>query len=601
MLCVIIVALLHKGSSTTYFVKSDDEHYSINSAHTLSHYLMNRNKYFTSHTKLQFLPGMHILQSDMVLQDVKNFTICGNDSIIHCNGLAITAGAVNVTNLTICNIEFANCGKRGSKALKHNHETVPYYNHSGVLYFNCCTTVKIIRVTITANSDVSGIVAINVFATEVSSFVDVRIALNCGYPDSNSSPVNGIEFYYIDVNNETHNITNYTATIRHYNYKNNKLCNSSYALFLALFQESYGISMVVQDTTFSQLYNTSVLYYHKESVGQYIDNSVTFNNCIINNNFGNIFLKMFNVLIYNAGFIYSKSRHQRKCDTQSNIIAFNNCHFVNNSNMNSLLYLDPKNTLLFNVLVKINHSSFLYNCDVQMIKVNSEVTALWQLSHYITITETTISSNKHDNLVSLISSTNGNIELMNLIIVNNTYETIIRLYLSVLMYNNYVEFSSNYARFIIQAREGSYYLLKEYTTVNITRNHVYTSTTTTKVHNENLDQICYYQFISDRGNLDHEFAVNKTLNYKILFVDNTYSAPHYEINIWTSTNCSWLLETAFYSSVASEVYGTVVETKLRWANKTIRESTKSLVCPCSTEDKFNCKERHLGSLFQDRL
>ena len=126
---------------------------------------------------------------------------------------------------------------------------------------------------------------------------------------------------------------------------------------------------------------------------------------------------------------------------------------------------------------------------------------------------------------------------------------------------------------------------------------MYKGTVTSIVYNEYLDQICYYQFISDRGNLDHEFAVNKTLNYKILYVNNTYTAPQHQINRLSSGNCSWLAGTAFYFSKSSEVFSTVVERRMLWANRTIRESVMSLVCPCITENKFDCMERHLGSPF----
>ena len=170
-----------------------------------------------------------------------------------------------------------------------------------------------------------------------------------------------------------------------------------------------------------------------------------------------------------------------------------------------------------------------------------------------------------------------------------------------MIYNGCIELSSNYARYVIQASEGSYYLLKEHTTVNITRNQVYASTSTSPVHNQDLKQICYYQFISDRGNLDSEFAASKTLSYKILLVDNIYSAPQYDINVWISENCSWLLETAFYSTKASDFYKTVVKSNPLWASTTFRKSIKSLVCPCSTSGKnvesVDCMNCQLGSLY----
>jgi len=590
--------MLHKASSTTYYIRPDDTPYSKN-AHSLAHYLMNSNNYFNSHTKLQFLSGSHYLQHDLVLQNITNFTISGNGSVIQCNGLAITIEATNVTNLELRSIQFANCGRKENRVLKNYHNTFAH-KCNGVLCLNHCNTVKISGLTVIANPDVSAIVAVNVLA---SSFEDVKIAISCVYPNYSSSPVNGIEFYFSDYKmhhtqpSTTITSITYDTTIRNYIYDNDGFCNSSYALFLVLIQESYGISMAVQDTNFAQFFNSSVLYYHGESCGQYIDNNIAFYNCCISNNIGNINLNMFEVLVHSDGYIYSSHRDQRKCDTQSNTITFSDCSFVNNSNMNSLLYFDIKSTLLFNARINIKYSHFLYNHELQIIKVNSEVKVLWQLSHHITLAETIISSNWHNNLVSMISSTNGNIELSNALITNNTYETILTLYFSVLGYEKYVEFSSNSARFIIQAEEGSYYLLKEYTTVNITQNQVYTSTITSAVYNERLDQICYYQFVSDRGNLDHEFAVNKTLNYKILFVNNTYSAPWYEIKRWSSRNCSWLPEIAFYSSKSSKVYGVVVESNVVWASRKIIESTMSIVCPCSAVNEFDCMERHLGSVY----
>jgi len=174
---------------------------------------------------------------------------------------------------------------------------------SGVLYLHHCTTVTVSGVSITANAGVSGIVAVDVFATEVSSFADVKIITSCHYTNSNSSVVNGIEFQYT---NGTYHMMTQTIRIKHYIYNNNGFCSSSYALFLVIVQESYGISMVIQDTNFTQMHNSSVLYFHGESCGQLINNNITFDHCIINNNIGNPFMNMFNVSIHSYGIIYGR-------------------------------------------------------------------------------------------------------------------------------------------------------------------------------------------------------------------------------------------------------------------------------------------------------
>jgi len=184
--------------------------------------------------------------------------------------------------------------------------------------------------------------------------------------------------------------------------------------------------------------------------------------------------------------------------------------------MKSVFYFHLQGSLSINANVDIKNSSFLYNHNVQIIHVKSEVEILWQLSNYIILTATNISSNTHTGMVSMISSTNGLIKFLDYVIIkNNSYECIIQMYFSVLRCQGYIEFSSNFARQVLKANQGSYYLLKEYTTLNITKNLVYSATESPLMHNEDLQQICYYQFISDRGNLDEEFNTNKKINYRI--------------------------------------------------------------------------------------
>ena len=108
MLCLL--AFLPIASPAMYLVKPDDEHHVIKNAHSISYYIENSHKYFTSHTELLFLPGLHNLQNDLVLQNVMNFTIHGNGtSVIQCNGLEIMVVAIHITDLTIHNIELMNC------------------------------------------------------------------------------------------------------------------------------------------------------------------------------------------------------------------------------------------------------------------------------------------------------------------------------------------------------------------------------------------------------------------------------------------------------------------------------------------------------------
>jgi len=109
-LLLTITSLLYNtldSAAVTYYVVPDD--HTNSSANTLRHYMNNSGKYFSSHTKLQFLPGKHYLVNNLVVNNVINFSLYWNDvstTTIHCDTPAIIASKnVNINNLTI-----KNCG-----------------------------------------------------------------------------------------------------------------------------------------------------------------------------------------------------------------------------------------------------------------------------------------------------------------------------------------------------------------------------------------------------------------------------------------------------------------------------------------------------------
>ena len=165
---------------TTHYVRPLNFHKK--NAYPLEYYMMSPKKFDKSFTTLQFLPGIHNLNYDLVLHNVENFTMSGNNSIIQCNGLPVLIGAVNVTNLIIKNLDLINCGKRHDVFNNKTH----YY--IGVIYLYNCTAVMMNSVSIIANPNVVGIVASNLYTLKVSSFTRVTIAVKC----DGTALVNGI-------------------------------------------------------------------------------------------------------------------------------------------------------------------------------------------------------------------------------------------------------------------------------------------------------------------------------------------------------------------------------------------------------------------------
>ena len=101
-----------------YYVTPDDSCcYNNSSCYqccNLQHYLLNVSKYFTAHTQLCFLPGLHYLPINLVIQNVRNISLIGNTT----NGIRTTIQCTggyhiilsNIINLTIRNLVVTKCG-----------------------------------------------------------------------------------------------------------------------------------------------------------------------------------------------------------------------------------------------------------------------------------------------------------------------------------------------------------------------------------------------------------------------------------------------------------------------------------------------------------
>ena len=98
-----------------------DDHYYPNTTchhcHNLQHYLLNITKYFTSNTQLLFLPGLHHLHTDLIIQNVHNISLIGStangttlDTVIQCNS-SVGIVMANITNVTMMNMVITGCKK----------------------------------------------------------------------------------------------------------------------------------------------------------------------------------------------------------------------------------------------------------------------------------------------------------------------------------------------------------------------------------------------------------------------------------------------------------------------------------------------------------
>ena len=81
MQSLLLSSLLHITTCTVYTVTPDDHYYpnaTCHHCHNLQHYLLNITKYFISNNQLLFLPGLHHVHTDLIIQNVHNISLIGS-------------------------------------------------------------------------------------------------------------------------------------------------------------------------------------------------------------------------------------------------------------------------------------------------------------------------------------------------------------------------------------------------------------------------------------------------------------------------------------------------------------------------------------------
>ena len=181
---ILLLSLLYvhlvTGTSIVYTIIPDDHYYpniSCHHCHNLQHYLLNITKYFTSNTQLFFLPGLHHLHTDLIIQNVHNISLIGsttNDTtlgtVIQCNS-SVDIVMTNITNLTLSDIIVKNC-----KSDRHMN---------AVILIMECRNAQWTRVTVDSINS-NGIIGINVLDDSHFSYIKSHI-LNISCNDTKSA------------------------------------------------------------------------------------------------------------------------------------------------------------------------------------------------------------------------------------------------------------------------------------------------------------------------------------------------------------------------------------------------------------------------------
>ena len=443
--------LLIVTTSVVYNITPDDSRCS--HCQNLKHYVQSVN-YIASNTQMNFLPGLHHLPTDLIIQNVNNISLIGSrtndttpNTVIQCTssvGIVMT----NVTNLTLVNMVIQSC-----KTALHSRQPAVYIKECSfvrlhyvhIYHANYKHAISLLGVNILGDS----------YIQDVTCFV--------------------MHFYYYEIITE---IKNHKVLVNRYSVTSS--FRGEYGIYLNLSQYSYKMAFQVLNTFITKLnQDTFMCAVSSSSATQ---NMVLITNCRFASNYFTMkYLFYFiNVSVhfnccqfcYNA---YLRSEGLIRIVRGENTRIFH-CNFHHNNvllpNKERLTIIQVMN--LPNTTIK--HCYFYSN----------NLMVLYAFSSTVLIHNSTISTTKtpvHFVRGPIIKLENTRLWLSGPVKFYKNriyYKSIIAMVYSNITFYGHIEFSRNHALSIISNGYDNYYdgkcsivKFKNNATIFITSNEIY--------------------------------------------------------------------------------------------------------------------------------
>ena len=602
-----VVLLLHITTAEVYNVTPDDgdfiDYNETESAKSLEYYLKNTSKYFYSDSQLHFKMGHHHLKTDLVIQNITNVTLTGEFEglcIIRCTS-HVRIIIFNVTDFRLENITFENCSANYSNYL---HDDFKYHyasisnlkpsSNASILLYNCMS-VRINNIALMLSESNDGFLVVNV--RSYSKITNIHIIVQ-----TSSLQTHGILFYYDNWKNPKK--ISSEIQLDNFQFTTNGSCAhpTYYAITSLLLQNNTNVSVVIQNTIFTNLINVTALYYHGDTCGIDVNNNLTLRNCVVSDNIGYSSLKMFCITLHKirctALFITRKQLYYLQ---QYHTISFINCIFESNHNMTSMIYVSPVSSRATTGYFYLERITFHNNTNTHFIIMKSDIENFWQLSNYFEISESNITANVHDKGQDLMIYINSWVFFngSNLIMDNYFYTNIGNFHRSVITVGNNITITNNTARQIMRA---TFIILWKNSTINISRNTVYILLKPVLAYSMISEPICLTQFYSDLPVIN----ASEILNHDhIIMSNNILMISKYLPNDYY--NCRWLVGSVFQNAGLQPefVYGKLLQFENNTViSKDVKRPVSSSICQCLTPSplsgaqyNINCSSSHLGSIF----
>ena len=564
--------------------------------HDLQYYLQNNSKHFTSNTQFLFLPGLHHLYTDLIIQNVHNISIIGRNgstsSVIQCNS---SAGIIikNITNLLIENMVIKNC--------------LTHHMSSAVVILTECSDVKLQYLQIYqprhrkgSSLQVHNIMG-DLYLNHITCDEGLRISCLKTYTTTNDYVIH-LEHYKV-----TDNFTGYYAIL------------VDFRKFSGSFR--FQISSVIIKRGQQSFLSIQAECMIKCS-------TIIFSNCKFNNfkiNKDKVLFQLSNINAYftSCHFMNNEGQHKNmiisihRSKTVALMISFKNCIFHRNK-VKELI----KVTCFSNL--RIEHCEF-YDNSAQIINYasQSDLHGSYAQLATIIIKNSTFICNK------LLKSVNYLVEISQarLVLIGPvkfietshiiTYEdfSIIFIYNSTITAIGYIEFSQNIIVSLIEYYEctilecftmnvgdnttlvitnntvGSYFMVRYDSEYFVAEKLIYVPCFFQYPNSSTKDGYTNHSIIFKRNTINLFLYISLLIDKFLYFFSTDIQARRLPI-----THCYWLPHSIFTTTIPLDVN----EKYIKFINNSEylpQMTTKKLLCYCTNDMLYDCYKDDLGYVY----
>ena len=586
----------------SYTVIPDEGHYpnaTCLHCHNLQYYLQNSSKYFTSNTQLLFLPGLHRLYTDFIIQNVHNVSIIGKNSstssFIQCNS---SVGIImkNITNLSIENMVIRNC--------------LTHHLFSATIILTECGDVKLQYLQIYQLRHTNG------SSLQVHNMID-------GLHLKHITCDEGLQVHYLEAN-ATINDNDHVIHLEDYSIADN--FTGKYAIIVDIRQFFSSFRFQISNINIKK--NPQGFLSASSECSVKCNTIIVFNNCHFNDykiEDNRVLIHLFNVNVYfiNCHFV----NHVGHCNNTAIIsisggktvaIVISYCIFHHN-NVTRLMRV----TVFLNITIQ--HSQFHDNTAHIIYDVGDYSNSYCAQMATIAIQNTTFFGNKFTLTHSMISLFRirctrlllmGSVKFYDTCIPNGIKDvkarTLISIHSSIITVNGFIEFSQNRLTSLIEygkcaTPECFTMNVGDSTTLLITNNTIKRYFIAEYVSDYSVEKLsyppCFFQYLSSS-------TKNGSTNYLILLSLNKNTFGNYLVDYFYNpsilakfqdiglpiTHCYWLPRSTFTTNIPLDVN----EKYVKFINNSeylTQIATKKLLCYCINDLHYDCYKDDLGYVY----